>query len=1300
MPLGAAGFSFGTARRTTVAKRKFLLAIGQSNSTAIGDAQSWEDDYLQIAVRSPVVNPPQYAEGSYTDTITLPYTFPGGPQTNRFGTGTKPSAWQTVNCKGRTVQALRFLTFYDPTPAGLNYATSINQKYPGVCQIMAGSTTQNLKTTQRWQASPQGIQITRRSTGQVYTITSSAAQTNSITVTPDVVPPPIENEEFSIQLRAGVNSPNASTVVLASMHGGLNDVGTALYGPWVTKELVNPTRTASTFHPCRLRVWDSPYRVGQAVVFQPWNITVPGGGGLSFTALNGSADLTLAATAQPYYPVGQAVEFVGVIPTPFVTGRSYYVVYNSGSVIRVSNTQGGSPIAATANSVGSPEVKQSLPNGIQPLTTYYISRRGVASETGPVASFGAVASADEDCLLFPSEHKLANNDIVRVDRNSPPFYTGVDYYVVVAGANKIKLSRYQETPFSPSGVIDITTSMVTGLQLVKQESSCEYFLRRPSTQTVASVDASANEITLAAGHYMTVGDTVQFSVSGGGSLPGGILSGVTYTIRSIGTAPLYRNISLNDIANPANPLDILSTGSGTITMTQVGGQEELMCDGSSLVGMYFTEQWRGSMTGLYIRCTSSQTNPSNVGVSRPMGDIYFDSANSRGVIELGQAFPQIPAVTDMFVIEPPTYAGSAIPFHKWAMWLPWCPFEGQAVSTGTFAVSVTSNVASVIGVGAPIELFKNTQIQFFGNQNVVNLTYPAHIGSTASVIAIDPSYPIGSGAYVGKYLKMGNGPAAGQVRKVVSNTTTAITLDSPLSATPNSFDTFQILTYFTHPAVENGKDYYVTAAIGNGFQFSDSYNGSPISGVIDGTVVMNCVLLPQKNKINPFPPGFNYPNHLTPVPGLYQPFDGPSFADQPRQGHYVSTAMKMHEYLGEVMYVLPFAVGGSSLSHQETIFAGPNGGAGSAWYDPDQQMSWSPGDSTNCFGRLCDVLDAAKIAFEKQGDTGECIGIVWAQGESDGAVEDRANRYYYMCTALKAAVRQAIKDRGLVSGSAHKIPWIQPKIRSAPWPYSDKINAAIEQMVEEDSYSRTCEVDDLDVMPDNIHYKGSGMSDLSQRIFEEWASIQRMGTSEVDICNLALANIGETAKVTSIDPPDGSAQASLCATFYPLARDSLLQMGYWSFAIKRKALVEVDNPRTEWQYAYAVPADASGIIAVMPPDASNDYIEYGMDVPQKFVVETDIHGKRVLYTNQKDAHARYNAKIVDTTLFSTIFTISLSWHLASMLAGPIIKGDVGAAEAKRCAQVASAYMMQAKTHDATTQAEIKPPHTPSWINWR
>ena len=71
--------------------------------------------------------------------------------------------------------------------------------------------------------------------------------------------------------------------------------------------------------------------------------------------------------------------------------------------------------------------------------------------------------------------------------------------------------------------------------------------------------------------------------------------------------------------------------------------------------------------------------------------------------------------------------------------------------------------------------------------------------------------------------------------------------------------------------------------------------------------------------------------------------------------------------------------------------------------------------------------------------------------------------------------------------------------------------------------------------------------------------------SAVDICNTALSHIGDSANVSSIDPPDGSVQASYCKTFYPIALSSLLEMATWGFSTKRVALAAVDNPSSTWQ---------------------------------------------------------------------------------------------------------------------------------------
>ena len=82
-------------------------------------------------------------------------------------------------------------------------------------------------------------------------------------------------------------------------------------------------------------------------------------------------------------------------------------------------------------------------------------------------------------------------------------------------------------------------------------------------------------------------------------------------------------------------------------------------------------------------------------------------------------------------------------------------------------------------------------------------------------------------------------------------------------------------------------------------------------------------------------------------------------------------------------------------------------------------------------------------------------------------------------------------------------------------------------------------------------------------------------------------------------------------------------------------------------------------------------------------------------TNQDDAVLLYQARITDTTKFSPLFTIALSWNLASMLAGAIIKGDTGGKESMRCTKLFADYLAKAQVSDAV-QRRVSPPHVVPW----
>ena len=216
--------------------------------------------------------------------------------------------------------------------------------------------------------------------------------------------------------------------------------------------------------------------------------------------------------------------------------------------------------------------------------------------------------------------------------------------------------------------------------------------------------------------------------------------------------------------------------------------------------------------------------------------------------------------------------------------------------------------------------------------------------------------------------------------------------------------------------------------------------------------------------------------------------------------------------------------------------------------------------------------------------------------------------------------------------------------------------------------------------------------------------------SAVDICNEALSHLGDGATVSSIEPPEGSAQAEHCARFYPSALASLLEMHPWSFATRRAALAQLNSSTvaalTTWSYAYAVPSGTVNLISILAPDAVDDYSSAsqnsssgGAYTPQKFALETSDQGDEILLTNQVNAVARYTILITDPTKFSPMFKEALGWFLASKLAGPVLMGAAGRAAATTCMQTAMMWFAKATDSDASSR-KVDLVHRVSWLNAR
>lgn len=205
--------------------------------------------------------------------------------------------------------------------------------------------------------------------------------------------------------------------------------------------------------------------------------------------------------------------------------------------------------------------------------------------------------------------------------------------------------------------------------------------------------------------------------------------------------------------------------------------------------------------------------------------------------------------------------------------------------------------------------------------------------------------------------------------------------------------------------------------------------------------------------------------------------------------------------------------------------------------------------------------------------------------------------------------------------------------------------------------------------------------------------------SPIDICNLALAHLGEIPNISSIDPPEGSAHAEKCERFYPIARDAALEMRNWSFALKRVDLAQLTNDSHQWGFKYALPSDIIRPVAIptrgigfnttfMPWER----VGQGMLNSADFITEGN-----ALFTSTEDAELLYLYRLTDTTKFTPLFVNSVAWLLASYLAGAITRDmDIK----QWCYQMFERELGLSAQSMANGSQTTNQPHVPSWISSR
>lgn len=149
-----------------------------------------------------------------------------------------------------------------------------------------------------------------------------------------------------------------------------------------------------------------------------------------------------------------------------------------------------------------------------------------------------------------------------------------------------------------------------------------------------------------------------------------------------------------------------------------------------------------------------------------------------------------------------------------------------------------------------------------------------------------------------------------------------------------------------------------------------------------------------------------------------------------------------------------------------------------------------------------------------------------------------------------------------------------------------------------------------------------------------------MAYSKVQICNRALAKVGNYTILSLDDPSD---TAVLLKSVYDIVRDAEISANRWAFAIERKALPALeDAPAFGYLYAYQLPVDCLRLLeagAVWPTANSADY-RFGPNA------KWEVSGGAVLSNVPAPLPIRYIRRVEDPARYPAVFIESLACKLA------------------------------------------------------
>lgn len=215
-------------------------------------------------------------------------------------------------------------------------------------------------------------------------------------------------------------------------------------------------------------------------------------------------------------------------------------------------------------------------------------------------------------------------------------------------------------------------------------------------------------------------------------------------------------------------------------------------------------------------------------------------------------------------------------------------------------------------------------------------------------------------------------------------------------------------------------------------------------------------------------------------------------------------------------------------------------------------------------------------------------------------------------------------------------------------------------------------------------------------------------SSEVEICNRALSEIGTRSTITSL--AEASAEAQQCNLWYDQLRKMLLRSAPWGFARAQYPLSELGSLTTvppsspwPWGHKFMYPTDCLRMRYILPPAPSDTAVSPLIDIycgpspTNRFIIANDKDSlgdmRRVILSNVPNAQAVYIIDVSDVSLFDDAFNTALSAALSFKLCIPL-SGNVAMRQDFR--QTAEDLIKSARAADGN-EGLTTTEHTPDWI---